>query len=735
MSAPLFELEDSGKYFVPSDLVKFLVGLVCPQNQEHALGIGLNPDVVVPELRQKTGQDPIHISSQINLDTLSELENRKFDIIVCAPLFGMRGPKEIADSNEEYWLKWGIDHLDEKGRLAIIMPMGFLTNYKQQEIREYVLQCCRIETIIQIPSGWSLGSMIASGILLISKLDPGPDYNVMMLHLADAKSLNWEIILNELQSENPDFLIIESAKNFSRKSSEITGERLDAAYYDPVYEPVSNPDPEIFQEYDLGELVEIRSGERLSKDKITNDGIPFIQVGNIDFNGNISLGSTKFLSKVAATTSRGYCIDSDIVITTSGTIGKVGLISDDLAPDGVCIDTSLRRLRILTPSIVMSEYLALYLRSEHVQLQIKRSTSGSAIPILNSPRLSKIKIFLPDLDEQERSVTLYHHLQNSFEDNLLSVFPVVEKAQDLIEEVSRNLSGGGTQLPLDLNTPPEPSIEEIVQKEFPFPIAQPYTVFCDKNRSPDKRFKDLIRLSEAIVYFVHAVLVADCFHNQIRISDEIKSQLQASLLDYSLEKRVNFILSILRLGQQNQDLDFFIPELIDVNFGICKEIHRKLRNVDAHSSKSDAWYASQINRYEDKINKLLEELKSVRLYKLMRITNLSKQGGQFHHLIESLMGNNSTFSSQKEELDYVLDVDTNHVSLMDKDNSILDLHPFYLIYAWREVGMNENLCFLKLVKGEHPNYKLKVESTFVFGETEIEDEAFIRIFVEKLTQA
>jgi len=732
MNETLFELDDADKYFTPPEIIKFLVGLTNPQQDEKALGIGFNPDIVVNEIKKKTGSNPVHIKSEINPALLPEIDEKKFDIIVCGPLFGFRIQKEISETNEEFWLKWGLDHLHENGRLAIIMPMGFLTNYKQQGIRETVLNDFQIEKIIQIPSGWSLGSMISSGILLISNLDPDPNFNVMMLHLADAKSLIWDEILAELQQEKPNFSNIELVKYFSKKNSEITGERLDAAYYDPVYKPISNPNPEIYQEYDLGELVEIRSGERLSKDKIVNDGIPFIQVGNINFKGEISLRSANYIDRNVAKAGRGYCVNNDIIISTSGTIGKIALVDDALVTDGVSIATSLRRLRVIDQSIVLSEYLSIYLRSEHVQLQLKRSTSGSAIPILNSPRLSKIKIFLPDLDEQLRRVDLYHDLRSSFKEILLSVFPELEKAQNVIQQVSSNAIKDGTQLPLDLDHYQEPSLEEIVQNDFPYLIAQPYTILCDKNRTPEKRFKDLIRLSEAIVYFAHSILAADCFHNQIQITDELRYQLKASLLDYSIEKRINFILTILKIKQQNQEWEFFVPELLGVNFGICKEIHRKLRNVDAHSNQSDAWYESQIMQYEEKINQLLGDLLPIRFYKLMRITSLTKQDGQYHHLIESFMGNNSTFSSQKVELDYDLDVDTNHISLLDKDNNILDLHPFYLIHAWREVGMNENLCYLKIVKGEHPNYKLRVESSFVFGETEIDDSTISKLFANKL---
>ncbi len=85
-----------------------------------------------------------------------------------------------------------------------------------------------------------------------------------------------------------------------------------------------------------------------------------------------------------------------------------------------------------------------------------------------------------------------------------------------------------------------------------------------------------------------------------------------------------------------------------------------------------------------------------------------------------MMGNNSLFQRQIVELekDSLLLSDSLHVILLAQTRGydFLDLHPFYLIYAWEKTGEEDHLCFFKQVVG-NPLKQLKVESTHGVGDT------------------
>ena len=86
----------------------------------------------------------------------------------------------------------------------------------------------------------------------------------------------------------------------------------------------------------------------------------------------------------------------------------------------------------------------------------------------------------------------------------------------------------------------------------------------------------------------------------------------------------------------------------------------------------------------------------------------------------TMIGDNSVFPNQVEDLDSLLLADTQHIILLDEDYNVLDLHPFYVIHAWESTGMRNQLCFFKQVTGQHPRQRLKIESTEGAGETDIE---------------
>ena len=95
--------------------------------------------------------------------------------------------------------------------------------------------------------------------------------------------------------------------------------------------------------------------------------------------------------------SKSKLLSGDIVVArTGGTVGKSFLVTDP--PDAVCA-SYLLRLRPNT-SIVLPEYLHLFLRSACYWEQLFAGAQGAAQPNVNGTTLSKIHLRVPSLDAQ-----------------------------------------------------------------------------------------------------------------------------------------------------------------------------------------------------------------------------------------------------------------------------------------------------------------------------------------------
>jgi len=706
----LFDSSKYGHFYVPEAVVQFLINLVQPKTGEKVLSIGFYADSLNLLLGDKVISEVIGAELPPP-EKFEKLSDQAFDVILCAPAFGEIVP-ESSESSEEMWLKWSIDHLSENGRLATIVPLGLLSNYSQEAIRSFLVDKGGLEAVIETPGGWALGSLIQASILYITT-NVQPERIVKMFRFLENSNIPWDTLANAVQSADPDLL--KSQKNlnvFTISASRLSHKRLDAKYYDPAYDisPLGPP----FEAVKLLELVDIRSGERFSEKDLDLEGVPFIKVKNISSDGTLNLRGTITIKARSAANSRGYSQSSDVLISISGTVGKVAIVPSGIQ---VCIDTSLRRLRVQDKSRILPEYLTYYLQSDIAKRQIEQLSSGSVVKVLSTPNLEQIIIYLPDLKKQQEIVKTYQNLLRKHSEQILLVFPNKEK----MTSVSVQFSQPVAELKPSFPESPKLSIEEIIKTKFPFPIARAFSVFkASVNESPVNQIKKLINVSESVVYCLYGILVADQLRRTKSNDPELQSMFLNSISDYSIDRRIKYILRVIKLNQEDQGLPLFCPGITDTDMGVCSEIHNKVRNVYSHADLPEAQCKKLVKEYRPKIEKLLKSIFFIRSFRLMQVTNVVVRDGRPQHHIMTMIGDNSVFPTQVEDLDSLLPADTQHIILLDEDYNVLDLHPFYVIHAWESTGMRNQLCFLKQVTGQHSKQRLKIESTEGAGETDID---------------
>ena len=96
----------------------------------------------------------------------------------------------------------------------------------------------------------------------------------------------------------------------------------------------------------------------------------------------------------------------EIVISLVGTIGRIGLIPQELSGSNVH-----RNLGVIAPSErVLSEFLFYQMKSDQVQKQIAEMQTGANQPLLNLGDIKKIEILIPSIDEQREIVRCINNL-------------------------------------------------------------------------------------------------------------------------------------------------------------------------------------------------------------------------------------------------------------------------------------------------------------------------------------
>jgi type I restriction enzyme S subunit len=183
------------------------------------------------------------------------------------------------------------------------------------------------------------------------------------------------------------------------------------ALFESYLQAVFNERDKSWVEKKLGDesLLEIIDGDRGANYPKTSDfhdsgDCLFLNTKNVRPDG-FDFGSTMFISaKKDAELRKGKLKRDDVVMTTRGTIGNVGLYSHDVSFDNIRINSGMLVFRPNGQSLLPT-FLFELLRSEIVKEQIRKYTTGAAQPQLPIRTLVNFTIPVPrELDDQRALV-------------------------------------------------------------------------------------------------------------------------------------------------------------------------------------------------------------------------------------------------------------------------------------------------------------------------------------------
>lgn len=156
----------------------------------------------------------------------------------------------------------------------------------------------------------------------------------------------------------------------------------------------------------LGEVCNVKGGKRVPRGyklKDTPTDYPYLSVADFSDDGSISREKLRYVDRDIFEQIKNYTISSkDLYLSIAGTIGKTGIVPDDLC--GASLTENACKL--VLGSKLNLEFLHYLTRSAGFLDATSKNTRTSAQPKLSLNRLKSIQIPIPPLKEQKRIVAV-----------------------------------------------------------------------------------------------------------------------------------------------------------------------------------------------------------------------------------------------------------------------------------------------------------------------------------------
>lgn len=167
-----------------------------------------------------------------------------------------------------------------------------------------------------------------------------------------------------------------------------------------------------WEEKKVGDVAEIKGGKRLPKgEKLLSEPTNHMYIRVADFNeyGTVDLDDIQYISDKVYEQIKRYIIKKeDIYISIAGTIGKSGIVPEEL--DGANLTENACRL-ILSRELNQRFMYYITISPEFIRQEME-STKISAQPKLALTRLADILIVFPPLSEQQSIVEILDSLKS-----------------------------------------------------------------------------------------------------------------------------------------------------------------------------------------------------------------------------------------------------------------------------------------------------------------------------------
>jgi type I restriction enzyme M protein len=309
-----------------------------------------------------------------------------------------------------------INNVSENGRMALVVPEGFLFRKDLTKTREYLLKNCQLQSIISLPQGVFLPyTGVKTDIIYATKVnqkikasekrkdfwyfDVKSDGYTLDNH---RRKLNTPSDLNKYEEyrkldkdQSEDMLKVGfemiSLDKVRKNSFILVGSRY--------RETIIQNGKSVFEYQSLKEVCEIIAGQSPKGEYYNKEGrgLPFYQ-GNVNF-GKVYINPPSLWT--SETTKEAY--DKDILLSVRAPVGEINICNDN-----ICIGRGLAALRPLER--INYKFLFYLLKYEGGRL-LKSQSMGSTFKAITKKDIEDFRIPVPSLDIQKKLVDILDRYQ------------------------------------------------------------------------------------------------------------------------------------------------------------------------------------------------------------------------------------------------------------------------------------------------------------------------------------
>ena len=302
-----------------------------------------------------------------------------------------------------------------KGRAAVIIPDGILTNSSLQGVRDFLLKRFQINAVVPLATTTFTQAAIGVSVVFLRRRTDGEKLNDdEAIFMALPELITGNITENQFLEvvrqyrtfqQNPKSLLAttlsseEKPQCFAVRRDKID-HRLDPYFYQPRFEKllaILRQGPHEI----LGNITELYR-QKWNPEEHPEDMFRYIEINNVSRDTGEASFSTVPTKETPNRAQIMVQKDDIIVSLTRPYHGSIALIDDNL--DGCIVSTGFAVLRKIKDLTLSRLYLYSVLRSQLCLNQMLQRSSGVSYPTITKEQLMQILIPTPSPNHQEKFV-------------------------------------------------------------------------------------------------------------------------------------------------------------------------------------------------------------------------------------------------------------------------------------------------------------------------------------------
>lgn len=353
---------------------------------------------------------------------------KEFDSVLSFPPFGKRGKLDVSkDKFHRFNFQRGsvldvahIEHIlaQTKSKAVVLMPVGFTYRGSTEEkVREHLVNKNYLEAVIQLPPNLHSATSIETTFFVINKQKDNE--KVHFINLKDDSFIIRDGRKLVFKSLDDIVDIYENKKEIDSIASIVSNDDIAKNNYSLAIDRyvISKEAKELQKTLDQFELVELEQiadirRSQLFKDEGEGLGIYELSPSNFSKAGfTLECGKTKQIGTQERRLATYELEPFDVLLSTKGTIGKVGIIGDITKP--MMASQAIQVIRVQGEG-KQGKAIALYMffKSDLGQTILSSLVAGVAMPQIATSEIKKLQIPLFTKDNEKE---LFLNFNNEIE--------------------------------------------------------------------------------------------------------------------------------------------------------------------------------------------------------------------------------------------------------------------------------------------------------------------------------